>query len=322
MPILSSTYKPSLFFRNGDIHTIYPALFRKPEAVLWQRQRLELPDGDFLDLDWLCQKTSRLVVLGHGLEGNSNSTYILAAAKLFYQHGFDVLAWNHRSCSGKMNRLPRFYHHGVTDDLAAVLSQCANYVEVHYVGYSLGGNVVLKYLGQEVAIPSNFKSAVAISAPIDLQSCVVEIHRTRNKLYHHKFLKSLKEKVRQKALSMPHKLDAAKLKFVKTLNDFDNFYTAPIHGFASANDYHVKASSRPVLAHISVPTFLLQAQDDPMLGENCYPLEEARLNENLHLMLTKFGGHVAFTQPGSKWHFMEDLALDFIQKHSTLKPEL
>jgi predicted alpha/beta-fold hydrolase len=317
MPILETTYKPSLLFRNGHIHTIYPALFRKPESVPWQRERIELADGDFLDLDWHRQNATRLVVLGHGLEGSSNSSYILAASKMFYENGFDVLAWNHRSCSGEMNRLPRFYHHGVTDDLSVVIEQTNAYKEVHYIGYSLGGNVLLKYLGEETPKPKNLKSAVAISSPVDLRSCVVEIHRSRNKLYHLNFLKSLVEKVRQKGLQMPGKIDVLNLGRVKTLNDFDNYFTAPIHGFDSADDYHLKASSKPTLHKIILPTLMLQAQDDPMLGAKCFPVAEAKANDSLFLMVSKFGGHVAFTQPGSKQHFMEEMALDFVLKNSS-----
>jgi predicted alpha/beta-fold hydrolase len=318
MPLIHQPYKPSLFFRNGHVHTIYPALFRKPQPVKWQRQRLELADGDFLDLDWMPTDSERLIVLGHGLEGSSNSTYILAAAHLFAANGFAVLAWNHRSCSGEMNRLPRFYHHGVTEDLAAVLAQTSRFAEVHYVGYSLGGNVLLKYLGEMLhQKPNNLKSAVAISAPIDLVSCVHEIHRRRNRLYHNRFLKTLKQKVAEKARRMPEQLSAAHLPLVKTLTDFDTFYTAPLHGFASAADYHIRASSKPFLPNIKLPTLLLQAQDDPMLGIGCFPIREAQENPNLHLLLTKYGGHVAFTQPGSRWHWMEKVALEFAMRHST-----
>jgi len=241
----------------------------------------------------------------------------LAAAHLFAANGFAVLAWNYRSCSGEMNRLPRFYHHGVTEDLAAVLEHTTNFKEVHCVGYSLGGNILLKFLGDEKhPKPENLKSGVAISVPIDLPGCVHEIHRRRNRLYHNRFLKTLKLKVAEKARQMPGQLTAAHLPHVKTLTDFDNFYTAPLHGFANAADYHARASSKPFLPHIALPTLLLQAQDDPMLGEGCFPIREAQENENLHLLLTKYGGHVAFTQPGSRWHWMEKVALDFVQQHT------
>lgn len=316
MPIIKESYKPSLFFRNGHVHTIYPALFRKPAAVNWQRQRLDLPDGDFLDLDWWRAGSSKLVVLGHGLEGSSNSTYILAAAHLLNANGFDVLAWNHRSCSGEMNRLPRFYHHGVTQDAEVVLEESSGYDAVYYIGYSLGGNILLKYLGDEKHTkPGNFKAGVAISAPVDLPSCVVEIHRKRNRLYHNRFLKTLVEKVTLKSQLMPDKLDASALKNIKTLTDFDRHYTAPLHDFTSAEDYYEKASSKPYLPHISIPTLLLQAQDDPMLGVHCFPFKEAEESEHLHLLVTRYGGHVAFTQPRSKWHWMEKVALDFILKY-------
>ncbi len=322
MPILTEKYKPALFMRNGHVHTIFPALFRKPSAVNWHRQRLELADGDFIDLDWWKDDQKRLVVLGHGLEGSSNSTYILAAAHLFNANGFDVLAWNHRSCSGEMNRLPRFYHHGVTEDLEHVLTATANYDEVHYVGYSLGGNILLKFLGDKNHNkPNNLKSGVAISAPVDLPSCVVEIHRRRNRVYHQNFMRTLLQKVRAKHEQMPDKLDITHIEKVKTLTDFDTHYTAPLHGFQSAQDYYEKASSRPFLTGIRKPTLLLQAEDDPMLGIACFPVDEARESDQFHLLQTRYGGHVAFTQPGSKWHWMEEVALEFALRHSQINEQ-
>jgi predicted alpha/beta-fold hydrolase len=319
MPIVTESYKPALFMRNGHVHTIYPALFRRPNKVQWQRRRMELPDGDFLDLDWWKSNCARLVVLGHGFEGNTTSTYVLAAAHLFHANGFDVLAWNHRSCSGEMNRLPRFYHNGVTEDLEHVLGVTKAYQELHYVGYSLGGNVMLKYLGDgQHRVPENFKSGVAISAPVDLPSCVVEMHKRRNLVYHQNFLRTLVQKVKIKHKMMPHAINSAHLNKVKTLTDFDTYYTAPLHGFESPADYYKKSSSLPFLANISIPTLLLQAQDDPMLGERCFPVEVAKRSAYFHFLQTRYGGHVAFTQPGSKWHWMEEVALEFAMRHSEL----
>lgn len=315
MPLIDTNYTPHWLFKNGHVHTIYPALFRKPKAVPWQRQVLALTDGDFLDLDWWRTGNSKLVVLGHGLEGSSNSTYILAAAHLFKSQGYDVLAWNQRSCGGRMNSLPRFYHHGVSDDLAEIVAETAGYQQVAYIGYSLGGNVLLKYLGEKHHVkPSNFQVGVAISAPVDLPSCVAEIHRPKNRLYHNRFLKTLKQKVRTKSALMPDKLSTEALANVKSLTDFDTYYTAPLHGFASANEYYQKASSKPLLNDIKIPTLLLQAEDDPMLGAGCFPKEEAKANPFLHLMITKHGGHVAFMQARNEIHFMEEMALQFIDK--------
>lgn len=278
---------------------------------------MDISDGDFLDLDWWKTGNDKLVILGHGLEGSSNSTYILAAAHLFNANGFDVLAWNHRSCSGEMNRLPRFYHHGVTEDAQTVINQTGEYCKVFYIGYSLGGNILLKYLGDaNHTKPNNFKAGVAISAPVDLPSCVVEIHRQRNRIYHNRFLKTLVNKVEEKSRMLPKELDASLLQKVKTLTDFDQYYTAPLHGFSSAKDYYEKASSKPYLPGITIPTLLLQAQDDPMLGVHCFPFKEAEESAFLHLLVTRYGGHVAFTQPGSKWHWMEKVAMQFIQQNS------
>lgn len=319
MPYEIKAYKPPWVLRNGHIHTIYPALFRKPPDIPWRRERIHLPDTDFIDLDWYRKGFNRLVVLGHGLEGSTESTYIHAGAKLFFENGYDVLSWNQRSCSGEMNDLPRFYHHGATEDVHAVLQHTLEYDEVYYVGYSLGGNVLLMYLGEgKFQVPENFKCAVAVSAPIDLPSCVDELLRFRNRIYHDRFLKSLKDKVRTKAAKMPGEISTEHLPQVKTLVDFDNYYTAPLHGYDSADDYYVKASSRQFLLNIEHPTLLLQARDDPMMGEGCYPVEEAKTSTSFTFIDTRYGGHIAFTQPGSDWHWMEDVALDFICRQSSI----
>ncbi len=318
MPHIIESYKPGVFFRNGHIHTIYPALFRRSPEIRWVRERLTLTDGDFVDLDWLRAGKKRCVVLGHGLEGSTQSTYINTAAKLFSSHDFDVLSWNQRSCSGEMNRLPRFYHHGVTEDLHEVLQVTTHYDEVHYIGYSLGGNVMLKFLGEDkYPVPDNFVSGVAVSAPVDLPSCVETILHYSNKLYHDRFLKSLKVKVREKAAMMPGQISASHLRNVRTLVDFDRYYTAPLHGFDSPEDYYDRASSRPFLSSIRHPTMLLQAQDDPMMGEGCYPRPEAESSSSFVFVETRYGGHIAFTQPGKPWHWMEEVALDFILQNSS-----
>jgi predicted alpha/beta-fold hydrolase len=321
MPFYQASYKPHLLLRNGHVQTIYPALFRKPAPVPWQRQRLELADGDFLDLDWWKNNSSKLVILGHGLEGSSNSSYILAAAHLFHQKGYDVLAWNHRSCSGEMNRLPRFYHHAVAEDLDSVVQVSRAYGEVHLLGYSLGGNVLLKYLGSPLySKPGNLSSCIAISVPVYLPGCVTEIHRRKNALYHNRFLKTLKQKVRIKAGLTPGSLDLTQLDKVKTLTDFDRYFTAPLHGFASPEDYYQKASTLKDLENIKHPVLLLQAQDDPMLGAGCFPEDIARESDFLNFVKTRYGGHVSFMQPGAPNHWMEDLAFKFIDSaHNELQ---
>jgi len=319
MPHIVNAYKPPLILRNGHIHTIYPALFRKPPEIPWTRERIRLPDTDFIDLDWFRQGHKRLIVLGHGLEGSTKSTYINAGAKLFSEQRFDVLSWNQRSCSGEMNDLPRFYHHGATEDVHAVLQHTLDYDEVHYLGYSLGGNVLLMYLGEgKYAVPENFRSGVAVSAPIDLPSCVDELLRLSNRIYHDRFLKSLKQKVRTKAAKMPDRFSAEYLPRIRTLVDFDNYYTAPLHGYASAEDYYRRASSRQYLTEVRQPVLLLQARDDPMMGEGCYPVPEAKESDTFVFIDTQYGGHIAFTQPGSSWHWMEEVALDHICRNSSL----
>jgi predicted alpha/beta-fold hydrolase len=206
--------------------------------------------------------------------------------------------------------------------LHEVLKHTSGYDEVHYVGYSLGGNVMLKYLGEgKFTIHDNFICGVAISAPVDLPSCVEQILLFRNRLYHNRFLQSLRQKVRDKANKMPGEISASYLEHVHNLVDFDYYYTAPLHGFTSPEDYYTKASSRQFLSGISHPALLLQARDDPMMGERCYPVTEAENSSSFSFLDTRYGGHIAFTQPGSKWHWMEMVALEFICNHSSLTSE-
>lgn len=314
MPIKKATYSAPVLLTNGHVHTIYAALFRKVLPIVWQRERLELPDGDFLDLDWFRGKHSKLIVLGHGLEGSSTSSYILAAADYFYSRGYDVLAWNHRSCSGEMNRLPRFYHHGATDDIAYIMRETARYNAVYYIGYSLGGNVLLNYLGDEKhQKPKRLKAAVAVSAPIDLASCVAEIHRQRNRIYHDRFLRTLIKKVKKKGLLMPNALDVSRLRDIKTISQFDEYYTAPLHQFSSAADYYQKVSSKQRFQQITTPTLLIQAQDDPMLSPLCFPYSEAKNSKYVNLLAPKHGGHVAFLAGYRKGSWMDDATFTFFE---------
>ncbi|MDX5404339.1 MAG: alpha/beta fold hydrolase [Bacteroidota bacterium] len=311
------SYLPNPLLRNGHVHTIYPALFRRVQKRYNRRERIVLSDGDFLDVDLLISGNPRVVLLIHGLEGSSESKYMLGATKFYSDRGYDIAALNLRSCSGEMNLAQRLYHHGVTDDVHEALEWLApSYKKVYLMGFSLGGNLVLKYLAdQNFTIPGNVRSGVAVSAPVDLPSCVKEVHKRSRKLYHDRFLRDLKEKIRQKALQQPTP-NAQLVDRIRTLKEFDDFFTAPIHGFRDANDYHQKASSLQDLPNLRRPALLLNALDDPILGHGCFPQKEVEKTRDLYAIYPKFGGHVGFCDDPKKGYFSERMGLEFFQENS------
>ncbi|NOY46900.1 MAG: alpha/beta fold hydrolase [Chlorobi bacterium] len=316
MPLVSSTYKPPFIFRNGFVSTVYSGLARKVHGVNQERERITLSDGDFLDLDWSYTKdaTNKLIILLHGLEGDAQRPYMLGATKVFIDNNFDVVCVNFRSCSGEDNLKFRSYHSGVTEDLEDVINHVIatkQYSEIYLKGFSLGGNVTLKYLGEERSIPSQIKAAVAISVPCSLYGSCIELHKFHNVLYHNRFKKHLVEKLKQKHNRFPERIGDAEIKSIKTLKDFDDVYTSKAHGFKDALDYYEKNSSLQFLNNISIPTLVINAINDSFLSSECYPIEEAKANPNLYLEMPKYGGHVGFVTRGNVY-YNEKRALEFL----------
>ena len=272
-----------------------PVLLRRHCRVVFERERLELEDGDFLDLDWKKDGNKRLAILTHGLEGSSDAAYVRGMAETLGGAGWDILCWNFRGCGREPNRLARFYHSGETGDLATVVRRATGgYTRMALIGFSLGGNVTLKYLGER-ASPASVAAAVAISAPVDLTSSARALDERRsNRIYLHRFLQTLIAKVEAKARRFPKELDAGGARAIRTFREFDNRYTAPLHGFRDAADYWARASARPFLPQITVPTLLLNACDDPFLTPDSLPYAEASANPFLYLEAPAQGGHVGF----------------------------
>jgi predicted alpha/beta-fold hydrolase len=295
MPILASRFHPPVFVHNGHIQTILPVLLRRRLSIVFERERLELEDGDFLDLDWAQMGGDKLAILSHGLEGCSNDRYNRGIATALRAAGWDALAWNLRGCGKEMNRLPRSYHSGETGDLGAVIRFAATkYSRIVLVGFSLGGNFTLKYLG-EARPHASVIGAVAISVPIDLAaSARVLDQRWSNRIYLRRFIKSLVAKVEAKALRFPEQLEASWSRSIRTIQEFDDRYTAPIHGFRDAADYWKKSSARQYLDQIAVPTLLLNAGNDPFLTPGCFPFAEAERNSCLFFEAPESGGHLGF----------------------------
>jgi uncharacterized protein len=310
MPFLSmSNYRPRLLFKNAHIQTIYPPLFRKVKNIHYVRERIFTPDHDFIDLDWSRVGGDKVVIVLHGLEGHSRRSYVLGMIRAFNTRRWDAVAFNFRGCSGQPNRLLRSYHCGATEDLHTVLRHVMNrkrYTCISLVGFSVGGNLALMYLGEKkYPISPLIKSAAAVSVPCDLESCANKLAQRSNTLYMKRFLMMFHDKIRIKMRMMPNEIDDANYHLIRTFKDFDDRYTATIHGFSSAKDYWNKCSCRQFLLGIDIPVLLISARDDPFLGKECYPVYEAKNSRLLYFEIPDHGGHVGFVDfrpSGEYWH--------------------
>ncbi|MCF6247610.1 MAG: alpha/beta fold hydrolase [Desulfobacula sp.] len=291
-----TSYAPPPFFSNGHIQTIFPPLFRKVPSVFYKRQRINTQDGDFLDLDWSRKGHKKLAVVSHGLEGNAHRAYVKGMVKALNDSGWDVLAWNYRSCSGEPNQQLRSYHNGITDDLSVIIEHAKTthaWEQIALVGFSLGGNLSLLYLGRESVDPL-IKKAIVFSVPCDLKSSSETISKPSNVLYMKRFLVMLHNKIKSKMKVLPGQIDDKDYEKIKDFKDFDDRYTAPIHGFKNAEDYWEKCSSKPYIPKIKIPTLIINAKNDPFLPDACFPIKEARSNPMVTLCMPESGGHVGF----------------------------
>ncbi|PCH67251.1 MAG: alpha/beta hydrolase [Bacteroidetes bacterium] len=313
---MTSTYKPNWLFKNPHVNTIWSNKLRKVVLLEYQRKRLTTPDGDFIDIDTILQENSTAVILIHGLEGNSDSNYIKRLASTLLQNGFDIFSVNLRGCSGEPNLVRGYYNSGRTEDLLLVIQHLENqynYNAINIAGFSLGGNLTLKYLGETGNTSIN--RAVAISVPCDLKSSSLQLEKGFNKIYNYRFVRSLQEKILPKVEQFPDfGLTHQQLKSVKTLYEFDDLYTGPYHNYKNADDYYQKCSSKQFIQDIQTPTLLINALDDPFLPPQCYPFDEAKQNPNFYLEVPKYGGHVGFMTSFNDtvlWH--EQRILDFFE---------
>jgi len=302
MPVISqSSYNPPFGLGNGHIQTVFPTLFRKVPTIVSRRERIATIDGDFLDLDWIHDGISdKLAILSHGLEGSSESVYIKGMAAALSRAGWDVLAWNFRGCGGEMNLRLQSYHSGSTQDLFQVIQHAANsdrYKNITLLGFSMGGNITLKLLGEkEFELPAVVSAAITFSVATNLASCAAQLERLENQVYMKRFLKTLREKIEGKIQNYPdHIIDEGLLQ-MRTFREFDNAYTAPIHGFLNAEDYWKQSSCGQFIPNISVPTLLVNAINDPFLSTSCYPIDSANNNQNFYLEIPSSGGHMGFIQ--------------------------
>ena len=289
-----SDFRPAWWLKSAHLQTIWPSLFRprRPLKVTWER--MELADGDFIDLAWR-RNQGPLVLMIHGLEGSLESHYAFPMLEQLGEAGFSTVFMHLRGCGREPNRLARSYHSGASEDLAEVLSQLDARGErpQALMGISLGGNLLLKYLG-ESAQAALTRCAVAISVPFRLKSAATRLQQGLSRVYDNYLLNKLKRSYREKFAQRPCPLDVS-LERIKSLYQFDQQVTAPLNGFDSADDYYRRCSCIGFLNEITTPTLILHARDDPLMHEDVVPRAE-ELGPGICLELSNHGGHVGFIQ--------------------------
>lgn len=317
--IIESQFRPAWWLPGGHAQTLWASLARRHAKVKIQRERLELADGDFLDLDCTTHRTGPIVLILHGLQGSSNSNYARGLMAACHAKGWRAIVMHFRSCSGEPNRLARAYHSGETGDLHTVIDLLHRRepdTRIGAVGYSLGGNVLLKWLGENpAAIP--LSAAAAVSVPYELKTGARRLDAGFSKIYQQYLLNSLKKATARKKSLLTSKIDFQHSQSVTTIYHFDDSVTAPLHGFKDAEDYYARSSSRQYLKHICLPTLLLHAKDDPFMTMGVIPSHD-ELSAYTTLELSSSGGHVGFVSghwPWSAKYWLEHRLLAFFSDY-------
>lgn len=320
MPYLKSTYKPKGLHKSMHFATIFNNTIRKVNVRYDKRERIELEDGDFMDVDWkfTLNKSKKLIICLHGLEGSTSSKYMLGMAKHGTARGYDVLGVNFRGCSGEPNRLFKAYHAAAIDDLEEIIKHVLTlkkYTHIYLKGFSLGGNLVMFYMGKNQKIPKEIKAAMAVSSPNYLKACCDKQTKRENLIYAKNFLYTMKRKLKEKQTKFPNLLDVESIKKVKTLTDFDHLYTAKAFGYKDAFDYYDNCSSSFFMKDITTPTLLINAKNDSFLSDKCYPIDKAKTNPHFFFESPDAGGHLGFYY-GKGITYNEKRAFEFFNTHS------
>ena len=314
-------FKPAWWLRNRHLQTLWPAICRKDVKNLpLERERIELPDGDFIDVDWVGKnETGPIVLILHGFEGSIESHYAKGMLRALNQQGWRAAFIHFRGCSGEPNRLTRGYHSGETTDVDYVV-RLFYYREpktpIAAIGYSLGGNVLLKWLG-ETGQHNPLKAAVAISVPFELHKAAKRIQQGFSRFYQWYLLKCVRDRLQVKFERGCTSIDLALLAEAANIVDFDGRYTVPVHGFSSVGEYYTTASSRQYLHAIQVPTLLLHAKDDPFMTADVIPSPD-EVSTSVMLEVTDAGGHVGFVSGTYPWrpkYWLEERIPTFLQAY-------
>jgi hypothetical protein len=333
--IIRSAFEPVRWLQNRHAQTIYPSMpwsWRSKPAL--RRERLDLPDGDITAVDWLVEADSMphaapLLVILHGLEGSAESSYARMLMEAARDRGWRSCVLHFRDCGDYRNRLPRRYHAGETNDLRFFLNKLQSQRETSQnpgpllaVGYSLGGNVLLKYLGESEE-DTPLSAATAVSVPLDLHECAEALNDGFSKIYQRYLLKRMKNSVKQKFDRHTAAFDWERAMNARTFAEFDDSVTAPLHGFRGKQDYYDRCSSVHFLSGIQKPTLIINALDDPFMTQRVIPTED-RLSEYVTLEVAETGGHVGFVNGGPPWRptfYLPGRILEFLEPFAA-KPGL
>jgi predicted alpha/beta-fold hydrolase len=316
-------YHPPFWYRGRHLQTLWGPLLRHWRRPPLRRERLHTPDDDFIDLDWLAGAPEQgpLLLILHGLEGSVRSHYARGLLRGAAALGWRAAVMHFRSCSGEVNRLPKLYHSGETSDLEWVIGELAKrepVPSIGLVGVSLGGNVALKWLGEQGdAAPAEVRAAAAISTPFDLAACARVLDQGFNRaIYTGSFLRTMKAKIRAKRHLYDGRLDVDAALRARTFTEYDRFFTAPINGFADERDYWTRASSAPYLERIRRPTLLINALNDPFMPAACLPTAVVQGSRWLEAAFVAEGGHVGFLDGAlGRASWAERRALAFLARH-------
>jgi uncharacterized protein len=323
--MMASPYRRAPWLPGPHLGTVWASVARPLPRPRFRRERWELADGDFLDVDRLegARPDAPVLVISHGLEGSSSASYVRGLAVAARRRGLAVAAWNFRGCSGAPNRLLRQYHSGDTGDLASVVERLrieAPGRPVVLAGFSLGGNQLVKWLGESGDdLPPEVRGAVAVSVPFDLARCASALDGPGfwPWVYRERFLRRLRRKALRKAIEHPGRIDAEAVRRSTTFSEYDGLVTAPLHGFESAEDYWTRSSAARFVSGVRKPLLLLSADDDPLVPSVSLPVEAAGQNPAVTLEVTSGGGHVAFVS-GPPWrpgYWAEEQAVDYLVRH-------
>lgn len=299
--IRTAAFQPAWWLRNRHAQTLWASVIRRGPDIRLRRERLELPDGDFLDLDWAGEQGPIVLVL-HGLEGSSRSRYARGLLCAIRARGWRGVLMHFRGCSGMPNRLDRGYHSGETGDLAAVVATLRARepdTPICAVGYSLGGNVLLKWLGESGAA-NPLAAAVAVSVPFQLDDAARTLEHGFARVYQWSLLRRMRRSLRRKFRRRASPIELEGLRALRTFRAFDDYVTAPLHGFAGVDDYYQRSSSRQYLGGIAIPTLILHARDDAFMTRAAIP-QAQELSASVTLELSSYGGHVGFVSGACPW---------------------
>ena len=307
--IAASDFTPAWWLPGPHLQTLWPALARRAQPIPMTRERFELPDGDFVDLDW-AGDSGPIVVILHGLQGSSRSPHVRGLLGAFLRRGWRGAVMHFRGCSGEPNRLLRTYHGGETGDIGHVMrrlrERCPT-APIAAVGFSLGGNVLLKWLAERGAA-AEITAAAAISVPFCLARVADRVERGFSRVYRRHFIADLRRTILEKFRHRPGPLHLDAVRRVSSFRDFDTRVTAPLHGFRDARHYYCAASCRKYLRDIARPTLIVHACDDPLMTRDIVPDRE-ELSPSICLELSAAGGHAGFIEGGAPWaarYWLED----------------